>query len=145
VLTIFLLTSFYWGNLIHFGMRPKKWPDGILAFTLSMDDKKLPVSQLRISARLSALQASASDRREDGLALTKALGQTVRYKALPPETYHGFRFAGAEDLGDMFQLNRDFGSDFCGARNLGLSRSLNPALQTFEQWLSQNRHCILLE
>ena len=42
MLTIFLLTSFYWGNLIHFGMRPKKGPDGILAFTLSMDDKKLP-------------------------------------------------------------------------------------------------------
>src|SRR5262245_26611157 len=126
-------------------MRQKKGRMGSWHSRCRWMTRSFLVSQLRISARLSALQASASDRREDGLALTKALGQTVRYKALPPETYHGFRFAGAEDLGDMFQLNRDFGSDFCGARNLGLSRSLNPALQTFEQWLSQNRHCILLE
>ena len=35
-------TSFYWDNLIHFGMGPKKGPDGMLAFTLPMGDKKLP-------------------------------------------------------------------------------------------------------
>ncbi|MEO5956364.1 MAG: NmrA family NAD(P)-binding protein, partial [Nitrospiraceae bacterium] len=29
--TTFLLTSFYWDNLIHFGMGPKKGPDGALA------------------------------------------------------------------------------------------------------------------
>ncbi|MCH7782808.1 NmrA/HSCARG family protein, partial [candidate division KSB1 bacterium] len=38
----FLLTSFYWDNLIHFGMGPKKGPDGKMAFTLPMGDKKLP-------------------------------------------------------------------------------------------------------
>ena len=38
----FLLTSFYWDNLIHFGMGPKKGPDGTLLFTLPMEDKKLP-------------------------------------------------------------------------------------------------------
>ena len=35
-------TSFYWDNLIHFGMGPKTGPDGTLAFTLPMGDKKLP-------------------------------------------------------------------------------------------------------
>ena len=40
--TTLLLTSFYWDNLIHFGMGPKKGPDGTLAFTLPIDDKKLP-------------------------------------------------------------------------------------------------------
>ncbi len=38
----FLLTSFYWDNLIGFGMGPKKGPDGKLAITLPMGDKKLP-------------------------------------------------------------------------------------------------------
>ncbi|MBI1791124.1 MAG: NmrA family NAD(P)-binding protein, partial [Acidobacteria bacterium] len=38
----FLLTSFYWDNLIHFGMGPKRGPDGKLAITLPMGDKKLP-------------------------------------------------------------------------------------------------------
>src|SRR3982751_3835490 len=40
--TTFLLTSFYWDNFIYFGMGPKKGPDGKLAITLPMGDKKLP-------------------------------------------------------------------------------------------------------
>jgi len=40
--TTFLLTSFYWDNLIGFGMGPKKGPDGKLAFVLPMGNKKLP-------------------------------------------------------------------------------------------------------
>ena len=40
--TTFMLTSFYWDNLISFGMGPKKNPDGTFAFTLPMGEKKLP-------------------------------------------------------------------------------------------------------
>jgi uncharacterized protein YbjT (DUF2867 family) len=40
--TTFLLTSFYWENLIYFGMGPKKGSDGKLAITFPMGDKKLP-------------------------------------------------------------------------------------------------------
>jgi uncharacterized protein YbjT (DUF2867 family) len=40
--TTFLLTSFYWDNLIHFGMGPRKGADGKLVFALPMGDKKLP-------------------------------------------------------------------------------------------------------
>ena len=35
-------TSFYWENLIYFGAGPKKGPDGKLAITMPMADKKLP-------------------------------------------------------------------------------------------------------
>jgi uncharacterized protein YbjT (DUF2867 family) len=38
----FLQTSFYWDNFIYFGMGPKKGPDGKLALTMPMGDKKLP-------------------------------------------------------------------------------------------------------
>jgi hypothetical protein len=78
-------------------------------------------------------------------ALAKALGQPVRYNAVTPEMYRGFGFPGAEDLGNMFQIKRDFESVFCGARNLDRSRALNLALQTFDQWLAQNRTRIPLE
>jgi uncharacterized protein YbjT (DUF2867 family) len=158
--TTFLLTSFYWDNLIHFGMGPKKGPDGILAFTLPMDDKKLPCIAAEDIGKC-ALGIFKKGREYIGktvgiagehltgaqmaAALAKALGQTVRYNAVTPEMYRGFGFAGAEDLGNMFQFNRDFESVFCGARNLDLSRSLNPGLQTFEQWLSQNKRRIPLE
>jgi len=37
-----LLTSFYWDNLIHFGMGPKAGPDGRLAITFPMGDGPLP-------------------------------------------------------------------------------------------------------
>ena len=158
--TTFLLTSFYWDNLIHFGMGPKKGPDGTLAFTLPMGDKKLPgIAAEDIGT--CALSIFKKDREYIGktvgiagehltgtqmaVALTKVLGQTVRYNAVTPEMYRGFGFPGAEDLGNMFQFKRDFESVFCGVRNLVVSRSLNPALQTFDQWLSRNKSRIPLE
>ena len=63
----------------------------------------------------------------------------MRYNDVPPEVYRGFGFPGADDLGNMFQFKRDFESYFCGARNLAFSRSLNPALQTFDVWLARNK------
>ena len=50
----------------------------------------------------------------------------------------------ADDLGNMFQFKRDFNDVFCGARDLKFSRSLHPALQTFDQWLARNKHRIPL-
>ena len=78
-------------------------------------------------------------------ALSRALGREVRYNAVPPEVYRGFGFPGADDLGNMFQFKRDFNAEFCAARDLALSRRLNPELQTFETWLARNRHAIPLE
>ena len=78
-------------------------------------------------------------------AFTQALGQEVRYNSVSPDVYRGFGFPGAEDLGNMFQFNRDFEESFCGARNLDVARSFNPSLQTFESWLSMNKDRIPLE
>jgi hypothetical protein len=78
-------------------------------------------------------------------AMTKALGQPVRYNAVPFEVYRKFGFPGADDLGNMFQFKHDFNEAFCGNRNLAVARALNPALQTFEQWLAQNKSRIPLE
>lgn len=158
--TTFLLTSFYWDNLIHFGMGPKKEPDGTLAFTLPMDDKKLPgiaaedIGKCALGifkkgreyiGKTVGIAGEHLTGTQMAAALTKALGQAVRYHAVTPEMYRGFGFPGAEDLGNMFQFKRDFESVFCGARNLDQSRSLNPALQTFEQWLNQHKNRIPLE
>jgi hypothetical protein len=40
--TTWLATSFYWDNLIYFGMGPKPDQSGKLSFVLPMADKKLP-------------------------------------------------------------------------------------------------------
>ena len=78
------------------------------------------------------------DGRRSYAAIGKAMGQDVGYVELDPATFRGFGFPGADDLGNMFQFNRDFATEFCAAREPGFSRSVNPKLQTFEQWLAVN-------
>ena len=155
----FLLTSFYWDNLIHFGMGPKKGADGKLAFTLPMGDKKLP----GIAASDIGACAYGIFKRGDELIgktvgvagehltgsqmaaeLTKALGQPIAYNAVTPEVFRSFGFPGADDMGNMFQFKADFESLYCGNRPLALSRELNPKLQTFAQWLASNKDRIPL-
>jgi hypothetical protein len=45
----------------------------------------------------------------------------------------------------MFQFNHDFEQIFCAARNVDVSRALNPSLQTFAAWLAENKTRIPLE
>jgi uncharacterized protein YbjT (DUF2867 family) len=157
--TTFLLTSFYWENLIFFGAGPKKGPDGKLALAYPMGDKKLPgiaVDDIGKSALAIFKKGKEFIGKTVGIsgenltipqmaaALTKALGQEVRYQEVSPEEYRKFGFPGAEDLGNMFQFKRDFEEVFCGARNPAVARGLNPSLQTFEQWLGQNKSRIPL-
>ena len=152
--TTFLLTSFYWDNFIHFGMGPKKGINGNLVITLPMDDKKLPgiaaedigrcaYGVFKRGRELIGKTVGIAGGHLTGAqmagSLSRTLGQEVRYNAVSPEAYRGFGFPGAEDLGNMFQFKRDFESDFCGARSVEFSRSLNPALQDFDTWLDRNK------
>ena len=158
--TTFLLTSFYWDNLIYSGMGPKKDPDGKLAITLPMGNKKLPgIAAEDIGKCAFGIFKKGNEfiGKTVGVAgehltgaqmatvLTKALGQEVRYNDVSPEVYRSFGFPGAEDLGNMFQFKRDFEQVYCGARNLDVARALNPSLQTFERWLAENKSRIPLE
>ena len=155
-----LLTSFYWDNFIYFGMGPKKGPDGKLAITLPMGDKKLPgiaaedigkcaygVFQRKNEyvGKTVGIAGEHLTGAQMAAAFTKALGREVQYNAVPPEVFRSFGFPGAEDLGNMFQFKHDFEEYFCGARSLAVSRSLNPSLQTFESWLAANKSRIPLE
>jgi uncharacterized protein YbjT (DUF2867 family) len=156
----FLLTSFYWENLIHFGMGPKRGADGKLAITFPMGDKKLPgiaVDDIGKCAYAIFKKGNEFIGKTVGIsgehltgtqmaaALTKAIGEEVRYNNVSPETYRGFGFPGADDLGNMFQFKRDFEHVFCGARDVRRARTLNPDLQTFDAWLAENRSKIPIE
>jgi len=155
-----LLTSFYWDNFIYFGAGPQKGPDGKLAITFPMGDKKLPgiaaedigkcafgifKKGREFIGKTVGIAGEHLTGAQMAAALTKALGQEVCYNNVPPEVYRSFGFPGADDLGNMFQFKRDFNEYFCGARKLDVSRALNPALQTFERWLAQNKSRIPLE
>lgn len=155
--TTFLYTSFYWDNLIYFGMHPKKGPDGKLAFTMPMDEQKLPGIAAEDIGRCAygifkkgpeyvgkslGIAGEHLTGKQMADALSLALGEPVYYNAVSPEMYRSFGFPGADDLGNMFQFNRDFAQAFCAARSVDVSRSLNPALQTFAGWLTQNKERI---
>jgi uncharacterized protein YbjT (DUF2867 family) len=158
--TTFLLTSFYWENMIFFGMGPKKGPDGALAITLPLGDEKFPQIAVEDIGKCAygifkkgreyvgktvCIAGEHLTGAQMAAALGRALGREVRYNDVPPEAYRKFGFPGAEDLGNMFQFNRDFADAFCGVRSLEVSRSLNPELLTFEQWLARNKGRIPLE
>jgi uncharacterized protein YbjT (DUF2867 family) len=156
----FLLTSFYWDNFIHFGMGPKKGPDGKLAITLPMGDKKLPGIAAEDIGKCAygifkkpdefigqtvAISGENLTGAKMAAIFTEVLGKEVRYNSVPPEVFRGFGFPGADDLGNMFQFKRDFEEYFSGVRKPDFARTLNPSLQDFKTWLTQNKNAIPLE
>lgn len=155
-----LHTSFYWDNFIYFGAGPKPGPDGVLALTLPMGDKRLPgiaaedigkcaLGIFRAGSTYIGKSIGIAGEHLTGAQLaqkmSRALGREVRYNDVPPEVYRSFGFPGADDMGNMFQFKRDFESDFVGARSLEVSRKLNPELQTFDAWLASNAGKIPIE
>ena len=151
--TTFVLTSFYWDNLIMFGMGPKPGPDGTLAMAFPMGEKKLPGiaaediggcvhgifrSSASYIGKTVGLAGEHLTGAEMASALARALGRTVRYHAVTPEQYRAFGFAGADDLANMFQFKRDFQDVFCAARDAAAAKALNPDLQTFDAWLGRH-------
>ena len=98
--TTFLLTAFYWENLIYFGAGPQRGPDGTLAITFPMDEKKLPsiaVEDIGKAAYgifkrgrefINKTVGIAGEHLSGGEmagALTRSLGQEVRYNNVPHE------------------------------------------------------------
>ena len=158
--TTYLLTSFYWENFIYFGMGPKKGPDGVLGLTMPLGGGKFPaIASDDIGAcaygifkaggayigKRVGIAGEHLTGAEMASAFSAALGQPVRYNAVEPAVYRGFGFPGAEDLGNMFQFNRDFAGDFCASRSVEFSRGLNPGLKSFSAWLAENKGRIALE
>ena len=157
--TTFLETSFYWDNLIYFGMGPKPDQNGKLAFVLPIGDKKLPGIAAedigkcafgvfkRGAAAIGKTIGIAGEHltgAQMAAAMTQALGREVAYQAVPPSAYRAFGFPGADDLGNMFQYKADFETEYCGARDVAESRALNPELLTFAAWLAKYKSKIPL-
>jgi uncharacterized protein YbjT (DUF2867 family) len=155
-----LLTSFYFDNLINFGLEPKRDAEGKLSFTLPMADNpmsciaaedigkctygifKKPAQFIGKTVGVAGEHLTGSQMAAE---MSEALGEPVSYNYVPPEVFRTFGFPGAEDLGNMFQFFRDFEKEFSAARSVEFSRSLNPELQTFRTWLKENASRIPVE
>ncbi|HET7604147.1 MAG TPA: NmrA family NAD(P)-binding protein, partial [Gemmatimonadales bacterium] len=156
----FLLASFYWDNFIHFGSGPKRGPDGKLVLTLPIGDAKMAgIASEDIGAvaygiltrghEMIGQRIGAAGEHLTGsqmaAAMSRALGETVRFNPVAPEVFRGLGFPGADDLGNMFQFYDEF-EDICNfVRDVERSRRLAPGLKTFGQWLAGNAAQIPLD
>ena len=131
-----------------------KGPDGELQFTLPMGDEKMAgIAAEDIGARrLRHLQGRPQVRRDRSVGvagehltgaemaatLTRALGQRgALQRDDARKRIARFGFPGADDLGNMFQFYRDFEAPLNALRDVARSRELDPALLSFDAWLSK--------
>ncbi|HEX9252642.1 MAG TPA: NmrA/HSCARG family protein [Ignavibacteriaceae bacterium] len=155
-----LNTSFYWDNFIYFGMGPKKGTDGKLTLSLPIGERKLAgIAAEDIGKSAYGIFKNGSEFIGKTVAITgenltgkqmadsfaKALGQEVVFNAIPFDVYRGLGFPGADDLGNMFQFYHDFEEYFCGIRSVDFTKSINPELKSFDNWLSEVKSKIPLE
>ena len=154
----YLVTSFYWDNLYLFGLAPKKGDDGVYSWTFPMGNAKLAGMAAEDIGKTAYGIFKAGDKyigktvgivsenltiAEMGDKLTKGLGiGPVKYNAVDANMYRGFGFPGADEMGNMFQMYRDFEKDVLSARSVETTRSLNPQLQSFDQWLAKNKSSV---
>jgi uncharacterized protein YbjT (DUF2867 family) len=150
--TTFLYTSGYWENFIYFGWNPQRGEDGVLYLTMPMGDKPLPSIAVEDIGRAAYGIFQRPDEyigkkvgvagehltgEELATAMTRALGEEVRYNDVPADVYRSFDFPGAADVGNMFQFKRDFSDVYAGRRSVEETRKLNPRLRSFDEWLSR--------
>jgi uncharacterized protein YbjT (DUF2867 family) len=149
----YLVTSFYWDNIYAFGMAPKKSDDGVYRWAFPMGNKRLAgiaaedIGKVAYGIFKAGRQYIGKTVGITGENLTlaqiseklsKGVGIPVEYSAVEADAYRGFGFPGADELGNMFQVYRDFETQVLSARTTD-ARSLNPSLQTFDQWLAKNK------
>ena len=119
----FLLTSFYWENFISFGSGPKKGPDGKLALTFPLGDKKMPGIATEDIGRCAygifqrgrelvgktvGIAGEHLTGAQMAAALTRALGQPVVYNDVPPEVYRSFGIPGGRGPGQHVSVQARF-------------------------------------
>ncbi len=158
--TSFLLAAFYWDNFIYFGMAPRAGEDGNLVLAMPLGGARLPgIAAADIGKCAYGIFLRGTDAvgerfglagdvlsgEEMAAAFAKVLGRKVNFYDVPFDAYRAFGFPGADDLGNMFQFQAIGGEGFVSSRNVALSRSLNPELLSFEQWLAANAERIPLD
>lgn len=155
--TTFLRAPFYWDNLIHFGLGPRRAADGTLELVLPLGERHLPgiaaadigPSAFGVFARGAALVGRSVGLAGEHLSgaemaarLSRALREPVRYVALPFAAYAEQGFPGGQDMANMFQYKHDFNSLYRAEQSVADTRALHPGLLDFAGWLALHAHRI---
>ncbi|MCG5432185.1 NmrA family NAD(P)-binding protein [Mycobacterium sp. MYCO198283] len=148
--TTFLRTTFFFESFAG-GVGPTRAGDGTLELTLPMADQPLSgiavadigKTALGIFKRGAGLIGQTVSIAGDHLtgeqyasAFSDAFGEPVTYRPMSWEQFRALGFPGAVEMANMFQYYAQNSARFVGARDLAAVRELNPALQSFRDWLA---------
>jgi uncharacterized protein YbjT (DUF2867 family) len=151
--TSYLMAAFYWENFIYFGQGPRKRDDGTFMLALPLGGGKLPGIAAEdigkcaygifqrgpeVAGQRFGVAGDVLSGREYAAAFTRHLGVPVSFYDIPFDEYRALGFPGAEDMGNMFEHHAILGEEFRRHRSPEVARALNPALQSFDRWLSAN-------
>jgi len=157
--TTFLHLPTFWDNFVTPGapQRPQRGPDGVLAIMAPLGDMKLPGIAAEDIGRCAYgifKNGTACAGKSVGVAsehltgaefaarLSEALGEQVRFRHVPVEALRESMLPGANLVANMFQLTKENLENYCAHYDVALSRSLNPWLQSFADWLAANVHLL---
>jgi uncharacterized protein YbjT (DUF2867 family) len=151
--TSYLLAAFYWENFIFFGQGPRKGADGNAVLALPLGGGKLPgiaaedIGKCAFGIFERGPQAAGErfgiagevlSGPEYAAAFSRHLGVPVSFYDMPFDEYRALGFPGADDMGNMYEHHAILGEKFRRNRSPVVARALNPALQSFDAWLSAN-------
>lgn len=151
--TTFLRTAFFFDNIAD-GVGLARDPSGQLMLTLPIADQ--PMSGIAVEdigrtalgifdhgaqyvGKTVSIAGDHLTGNQYAAALTEALGEPVAYRPLDWDEYRALGFPGAVEMGNMFQYYAQNSAAFTGDRELARVRDLNPALQSFPDWLALHK------
>ena len=151
--TSYLMAAFYWENFIYFGQGPRKRDDGTYVLALPLGGGKLPGIAAEdigkcaygifrcgpvVAGQRFGIAGDVLAGPDYAAAFTRHLGVPVSFYDIPFDDYRALGFPGADDMGNMFEHHAILGDEFRRNRSPEVARALNPALQSFDRWLSAN-------
>ncbi|WP_265522681.1 NmrA/HSCARG family protein [Oerskovia flava] len=155
--TTFLNTTFYYQGFLQ-GLGPQRGEDGTVTLSLPIEDGKLlagiDVNDIGHAAHAVLTGGAQHVGQTIGLAgdhltgagyaeiLGEAIGEPVRFQAVPYDVFRGLDIPAADEIGNMFQYYGDFDQEFTGARDLDQIRELHPGLKDFRTWATENAEAL---
>lgn len=151
--TSYLMAAFYWENFIYFGQGPRRTPDGSVVLALPLGGGKLPGIAAEDIGRCAygifrrgpeaagerfGIAGEVLSGPEYAAAFARHLGVPVSFHDMPFDEYRALGFPGADDMGNMYEHHALLGEEFRRHRSPAVARALNPALQSFDDWLGAN-------
>lgn len=151
--TSYMMVAFYWENFVYFGQGPRRMADGSLLLALPLAGGKLPGIAAEDIGKCAygifrrgpdaagqrfGIAGEVLSGPEYAAAFSRHLGVPVSFYDMPFDEYRALGFPGADDMGNMYEHHAILGDEFRRNRSPEVARALNPALQSFDTWLSAN-------